>query len=148
MITYFLFCFFISDDDYPPVGFTAFTTSSQTPDNGMPVLFPSIISNIGDHYNDITSRFTCPYNGLYLFSLTIQAYGYIDAIADIMRENDFLVEVMALYDNYYAQASAFIIEECHIGQTVWVRCADSTSYFYSTSDRNSHFSGALLYAYV
>ena len=85
---------------------------------------------------------------MYLFSLNIQAYSYNEAVADIMRDNDFLVEVIAQYDNYFSQASAFIIEECYIGQTVWVRCAASTSYFYSSSDRNSHFSGALLYAYI
>ena len=45
------------------------------------VFFPGILTNIGNHYAN--STFTCPVNGVYLFTLTYKAYEYHPAFLDI-----------------------------------------------------------------
>ena len=144
--------FFTTDDDYAPVGFSAYATTSEQYYSGDLVVFSGVISNIGNHYDPNTSKFTCPYNGLYLFSLNMNAYSDYYMYAEIVRDDEYLVEAMAYnYDSldYYPHASAFTITECNIGQAVWVRGGSNSDYMYgSRSERTSHFSGALIYAYV
>ena len=76
---------FITDDDLGPVGFSAYANSSEVYDDGELVVFSGVISNIGNHYNPATSKFICPYNGLYLFSLNMNAYYYYNMYAEIVR---------------------------------------------------------------
>ena len=73
-----------------------------------------------------------------------------DMYAEIVRDDEYLFEAMAENDNgnNYPHASAFTIVECNIGQTIWVRGGSDSDYMYGGSTRTSHFSGALIYAYV
>ena len=64
---------FISDDDHAPVGFSTYATTSEQYSPGEVVVFSEVISNIGNRYDPNTSKFTCPYNGLYLFILNMNA---------------------------------------------------------------------------
>ena len=71
-----------------------------------------------------------------------------DMHTEIVKDNEYLVEAWA-YINDYSQASAFIVTECNIGQAVWVRGGSDADYMYGSSGlRSSHFSGALIYAFV
>ena len=70
--------------------------------------------------------------------------------AQIVKDDEYLVEAMANANNgdQYSHASAFTIAECIVGQAVWVRGGRTGDYMYGSSQRSSHFSGALIYAYI
>ena len=143
---------FITDDSQAPVGFGAYATRPEQYGANDVVKFTGVISNIGNHYNPNTSKFTCPCNGLYLFSVNMNAYQNAPMYIEIVRDHEYLVGAMAINSNcdHFPYASAFTIVECNIGQAVWVRSVYySNNYMYGdSSQRSSHFSGALIYAYV
>ena len=142
--------FYITDDDHGPAGFSAYATAIEQYDYEEIVVFSGVISNIGNHYDPNTSKFTCPYNGLYLFSVNMNAYSINDMHAQIVRDDEYLLEAWAYgyNDVYYSHASAFTIAECNVGQAVWVRAGNNADYMFGSEQRSSHFSGALIYAYV
>ena len=138
----------ISVADAAPVSFSAFSKEMKQYDYNELVIFSGVINNIGNHYDPDNSTFTCPYNGLYIFSVNVNAYSSYEMVAAIEKDDEYLVEAWAS-DNGYSQAAAFTVTECNVGQKVLVRggsgnnCMDGDG-----GRRHSVFTGALLYAYV
>ena len=78
----------------------------------------------------------------------MNAFASNDMYAEIVRDDDYLVEAMAS-TNGWSHASAFTVTECDVGQSVWVRGGDDNDFMNGNRNtRSSHFSGALLYAYA
>ena len=144
MIEYLL----LDDHQTAPVGFTAYATVERQYDFGDLVIFDAISTNIGNYYNADTSIFTCPCNGLYMFSFSFNVY--IDSshmYADIMIASQNVAGAFGV--NRYSSASALAVTECDVGQTVWVQCTADYSYMDGHNIHpTSHFSGVLLQAYV
>ena len=42
--------------------------------NGDRVVFVNVTVNTGNHYSNTTGEYTCPTNGLYLFTFMVQGY--------------------------------------------------------------------------
>ena len=108
------------------------------------------MTNIGNHYDPITGRFTCPWTGVYLFSLTITSENNFYAVIDIVKEGNMLVS--AIGDDFdLIQGSNFVITECIAGERVWSACKfeNSCVLFLNDDDirRYSSFSGYLLQKY-
>ena len=108
-------------------------------------MFDGIDSNIGNHNTD-TSIFTCPYNGLYFFNVNIVAQDGYQMTVKIVREFRYIFGALSYFHGYSA-ASATTITECHVGESVWVRCVSEHDYMYA-GYRTPHIIGALLQAYV
>ena len=58
-------------DDF--VGFSAYSTVDQSPDNGIDLTFYLVISNEGSGYNG-ASEFRCPISGFYNFFFALNVY--------------------------------------------------------------------------
>ena len=136
------------DGDHEPVAFTAFANETRSYASNSLVIFDGIVSNVGNHYSTDTSIFTCPYNGLFLFSLSFNAYDKDDMEAEIMLENEGLVMVLA-NSNGFSQASGIVLTECNVGDIIWVRCVRGGDSMYGNQTyRWSHISGTIIQAYV
>ena len=61
------------------IGFSAAALTSQT-GSGL-IEFNDVLTNEGNHYSTLTSRFTCPINGFYYFYTNIQQQ--LDSTYDI-----------------------------------------------------------------
>ena len=96
------------------------------------------------------SIYVCPWNGVYIFSVTLCNYPEIQISAELMRE--YTSYALVWSDGYsntvYLQSSATVVVECARGERVWVRDAvdgdrlyDDTSYDYNV------FTGYLLQKY-
>ena len=72
------------------IGFSAYATNSQEPNEGDLVMFSSTHVNAGGGYDTSTSIFTCPTTGFYYiyFSLSSYIYDY-----SFVYENDCLVGI-------------------------------------------------------
>ena len=85
MIAYQLVSYFQTEvsTSYDPVGFTAYTDTYHTCDNS--VNFEGVITNVGGAYDTVGSSFTCPYRGVYMFSVSVK-----------VCKNDLLITVLKI----------------------------------------------------
>ena len=65
----------------------------------------------------------------------------------IVHDNNDLIGAYASSDDYSA-ATATVVTECNVGETVRVLCNLNDGYMDGGSDKRSHFNGALLQAYI
>ena len=54
------------------IGFTANKEFSQEHDVDDAITFENDVTNIGNDYDNVTGVFTCPYDGVYYVSVTLQ----------------------------------------------------------------------------
>ena len=141
--------FFSETLDYDPVGFTAFAPVNTHYYTYESVQFPGIISNIGGHYDATNSSFTCPYKGVYVFSVTAKADTYDYIYLEIIRDGEFIAEAWGDGGSYasYTTAAAVVVIECEAGQVVWVSSGDNTARVHGSLDRQTLFTGYMLYRY-
>ena len=133
--------------DPDPVGFTFSVNGDQDFTGGEVVPFTNERTNLGNHYDPSTSKFRCPFDGTYLFSVSVVSQPGKRMQAQIVKDGAILVRANAddgPTDNIYNQGSAFVITECAVGQMVWVRAYDTV---YLRAGLASHFSGYMLERY-
>ena len=125
------------------VGFTAYhPDGTGNYQEGDTIEFSNILSNFGNHYDPSTSTFTCPYNGIYMFTVSFNAHE-TDMTAYIMHEGDAIARAMATSDEtWYNHASAFVLVECMGGDEVWIECQKSGGQLYGY-DKSAQFNGYL-----
>ena len=79
------------------VGFSAYTTSTQSPGSGDVIALAGVLTNAGGAYNAGTSTFTCPtaayYYIYYNLYLAMGYNGRRDCHVDIMMGGVMIVEV-------------------------------------------------------
>ena len=129
------------------IGFSALHHPEDTNyDIGDLIKFNSTITNLGNHYAPLNATFICPLKGLYLFAASILSSNLVyDSGIAIKIDNEVLVNVYldAHESNVvYTAASALIMVECDVGQSVY---AEATQITHVDGSRGaSHFSGALI----
>ena len=134
------------------VGFTAYEdTLGIDYSPGETIDFPHTTTNVGGHYSTATSEFTCPYNGFYMFSVSIMCDDEDDLVAQIMLDGTLLASAYAddlplsVHETHH-QASQVVVTECVAGARVWIE-SGSSGEIYSDSTRPASFSGVLLNQY-
>ena len=144
--------FSIPDNETDYVAFTSYASVPRYYDDQDIILFDSIITNIGNHYNAATSNFVCPFHGVYSISVSfysgISGYLYID----IMRDDELIISGYADYEPTDApilrtHGMISVVIECNIGQLVWVRCGGNNDYMAGGGNIKSHFTGFLLHRF-
>ena len=75
------------------------------------IVFDYILSNFGGHYNADTSSFVCPWDGVYLVSVSIGSSASNEATIQMMKNEDILVEkaMNFMKSNVYSGKSWLII---------------------------------------
>ena len=149
ILLYKLYIIIFLFSEIEPVGFTAHATESRQYPVGDTILFDNVQSNFGGHYDMTTCTFTCPYHGIYQFSVNFNAvYDHYMHI-EIVRDGTVLGEAMAEDDPdvfIFSHASAFVIVECNVNEQVLARSGVGAGYLYGYY-RRSQFSGYLLHRY-
>ena len=100
--------------------FNAHTATTTSPSTGQPVVFSSVISNIGNGYSSSTGKFTAPVNGTYSFTVQLCVADNHGAFFSIVLDG---TEVTALYDlNPYSYSTSSTTVPLFLkqGQKVWV----------------------------
>ena len=139
----------VSGDENDYVAFTASASMNRYYEQYDIVLFDSVITNTGNHYNAETSAFVCPYDGVFSFSASFYS-GYNDEFyLDIMRDDEQIIRGNADYfASKYINAMSTVVIECNAGQRVWARCGHSYGDMYSDSYKQSHFTGFALHRFL
>ena len=124
-------------------GFTV-QTPKAGPTNGS-IVFTDIKSNIGNHYDATTGKFTCVYPGVYFFSISLyQAYTNHYTFCFIQRNGARLMEVSSdsggSTDNAYFQASNNVFVHLNKGDVVNLYTVKPVT----TMDRLTTFSGFMI----
>ncbi|CAG5117183.1 unnamed protein product [Candidula unifasciata] len=115
--------------------------------------FDKVITNVGNAFNPETGRFTAPFNGTFLFSLTIAAQGRQRvnhfvclnkyAAVELVLNRKMIATIWAESIPYWASASNTAILNMEAGDQVWLvllsRAPYLHGYMYTT------FSGHCLY---
>ena len=122
------------------VAFTA-EAAGGNPSDGGAITFNDVITNHGSAY-DGSNTFTCPADGVYLFTVTLMGEdGGQNADASIMVNGDQTVRIQANTWDQHNQASNSVMVFCPTGGDVYVR-ANSSGYIYGGAE--STFSGVLI----
>ena len=129
--------------EFDAVGFTAVEDSSISYNFGDVIIFPDIVTNIGNHYNAQTGIFTCPITGMYNIQLTVMSLQYAFAIVNIVHEGTAVGTAYGVNSDY-DQGSASVVIVCNAGDEVWAQC-DVSSTGLTGSRPYNVFSGFLLY---
>ena len=130
-------------DENTLVSFTAYSKNNRNFDGNDIILFDSIISNPGEHFNEHTSSFVCPFDGIYFSSVTFHTGNSVSLHVDIMLDNMVIIRNYAFDFDWYTVGSSVVNFECSAGQSIWIRCG-SDGQMWGDPDQMSHFSGFLI----
>ena len=135
-------------DENTAVAFTAYADDDANYVTNEIIRFVSTISNVGSFYDASSSIFYCPFHGVYMFTINIMSYNDEYMYARIMHENERLVSVDA-DDAYgvYNQATNMVFIECRPYERVWVEASSCCGRLWSSAERYSTFSGAMIDRY-
>ena len=114
-------CFVDSD---LKIGFTASVSSGSSSWTGSTLVFPTVITNVGNAYNSSDGVFTAPRAGVYVFFVNVQSYNTQSIYMDIVLNGATKVRTMAYSiggnDNYEAGPNLAVLF-LQTGDRVWVK---------------------------
>ena len=125
---------------------TAFTAWAETAtfNAGEVIRFSNVITNIGDDYSNLISRYTCPIDGVYVFHVTLTTEDGEPMQGDIMLDDTVLVTAQGGADHIVSGSNTAVIA-CNAGQQVWVEAKnDGDSMLGDNDNRFNAFSGFLV----
>ena len=134
-----------------PIGFSAYEDAIVPYASGDTIVFPHIITNVGGHYSTVTSAFTCPYSGFYLFSVNVMSDDDEHLRAQIMQNGVLLATAYAddlptSVHTTYHQATMTVVTECAAGDRVWIEAEDAGE-IHGDGSRVSAFTGVMINQY-
>nr|XP_022291263.1 uncharacterized protein LOC111102706 [Crassostrea virginica] len=115
------------------IGFTASVSSSSSSWTGNTLVFPQVITNVGNGYNPSDGVFTAPMAGVYVFFVNVQSYHQETIYVDIVLNEATKVRTMA-YDygdnDYYEAGPNLAVLSLQTGGKVWVKRYSGKGYYY------------------
>ncbi|XP_072040525.1 uncharacterized protein [Amphiura filiformis] len=122
--------------------FTVIKTSSQTVSSDVVLKFDTVETNIGNHYDSSSHKFTCLFPGTYVFTWTIAENGNNPQIG-LVKDGRKIANAYANGSGFH-QSSITLVLQMDTGNQVWLSGGFGT--VYSDSGGNySTFAGFLLY---
>lgn len=123
-------------------GFTAYPSKNRSYLSGETMIFDTVVTNYGNHYNPTFSFFTCPISGYYLFSYTLYAHSSNSAYGALNLDGvGELIQAYASY-NMPEGSTNMVFTYCEANQEVWVRSRGDHGAL--LGDPRSTFTGILL----
>ena len=114
------------------IGFTAGVTSGSSSWSSGTLVFPKVITNVGNGYNPSDGVFTAPRAGVYVFFVNVQGYSSQIIYVDIVLNGATKVRALAyggIY-NYYNAGPNLAVLSLQTGDRVWVKYHAGTGYYY------------------
>ena len=124
------------------IGFTAGVTSSSSSWSSGTLVFPKVITNVGNGYNPSDGVFTAPRAGVYVFFVNVQGYSNNDVYVDIVLNGANKVRTMA-QTNYDAGPNLAVLS-LQTGDRVWVKFYTGQGYSTLSAGPITTFSGFLI----
>nr|XP_056717491.1 complement C1q-like protein 2 isoform X2 [Euleptes europaea] len=126
----------------------AFYVGLKSPHEGYEVLkFDDVVTNLGNHYNPSSGKFTCQVRGIYFFTYHILMRGGdgTSMWADLCRNGQVRASAIAQdADQNYDYASNSVVLHLDLGDEVYVKL-DGGKAHGGNNNKYSTFSGFLLY---
>ncbi|XP_053408210.1 uncharacterized protein LOC128559764 [Mercenaria mercenaria] len=133
------------------IAFTAFLDHDGDYGAGQIITFNKIITNDGNGYNMHTGVFTCPEEGMYLFTFFVGERGEMDGVtqiyADLIINSNNIIDAFAETRHYQedAQGGNAVVIRLKLGDSVWVRSRIAGHHIEGNTARTTSFTGVYLY---
>nr|XP_022294892.1 complement C1q-like protein 4 [Crassostrea virginica] len=128
------------------IGFTAGVTSSSSSWSSGTLIFPNVITNVGNGYNPIDGVFTAPRAGVYVFFVNVQSYSNNAIYVDIVLNG--ATKVRAMVDQgsqeYNDAGPNLAVLSLQTGDRVWVKHHSGQGYYTDSNGPITTFSGFLI----
>ena len=135
-----------SDYNTPTVVFNAHQPTTYSPLTGQPVVFSSVISNIGNGYSSYTGEFTAPVNGTYSFTVQLCVDTNHNANFGLVLDGTTVTNFHYNDHDGATTSSTTVSLFLKQGQKVWVTPTYScSSCLYQDSWCWNRFSGSLIH---
>ena len=102
-------------------GFIVGLTTSSGVWSGSNLIFPHLVTNIGNGYNPTTGKFTASKKGTYVFFVTVNSSGQNYIYLDIVHNGASKVRTMSHNTASYLTGTNMAVLELNKGDTVWVK---------------------------
>ena len=128
------------------IAFTAGVTSFNTTWNSGTLVFPHVITNVGNGYNPTDGVFTAPMAGVYVFFVNVQGYNNLYIYTDIMLNGAPKVRTMSYNgeEQTYLAGPNLAVLYLQTGDRVWIQHAGGSGYFTHLYCPITTFSGFLI----
>ena len=128
------------------IGFTAGVTSYSTSWSSGTLVFPKVITNVGNGYNPSDGVFTAPMAGVYVFFVNVQGYSTYSIYVDIVLNGATKVRTAAeaSSSDYYEAGPNLAVLSLQTGDRVWVKYNRGQSYYSDSDSPMTTFSGFLI----
>ena len=105
------------------IGFTAGATSISFSGDSGALVFPKVITNVGNGYDPSDGVFTAPKSGVYVFFVNVQGYETKNTHVDIVLNGTTKVRVMAysIGDEFYHAGLNLAVLSLQTGDRMWVK---------------------------
>ena len=111
------------------------------------MVFPKVITNVGNGYNPSDGVFTAPRAGVYVFFVNVQSNNKENIFVDIVLNGTTKVRTMA-YDygdnDYYEAGPNLAVLSLQTGDRVWVKHWSGQGYWTHSDGPITTFSGFLI----
>ena len=128
------------------IGFTAGVKSVSTTWSSGTLVFPVVITNVGNSYNPNDGVFTAPMAGVYVFFVNVQSYGSKSIFVDIVLNGATKVRTLVSQSSQeYSDAGPNLaVLSLQIGDRVWVKHNSGVGYWTNSDGPITTFSGFLI----
>lgn len=114
------------------IGFTASVSSASSSWSSGTLVFPLIITNVGNGYNPSTGVFTAPIEGEYVFFVNVQSYNtqciYVDVVLNGVTKVRTMAYSTGSNDNYESGPNLAVLT-LQKGNRVWVQRYSGQGYY-------------------
>ena len=128
------------------IGFTAGVTSPSDSWNSGTLVFPKVITNVGNGYNPSDGVFTAPRAGVYVFFVNVQSYDTKYIFVDIVLNGATKVRTMVNQGSqeYNDAGPNLAVLSLQTGDRVWVKHNSGQGFITHYDGPITTFSGFLI----
>ena len=128
------------------IGFTAGITTSSGSWNSGTLVFPKVITNVGNGYNPSDGVFTAPRAGVYVFFVNVQSNDRQSIYVDIVLNGGKKVKTIASLNSqeYSKPAPNMAVVSLQTGDRVWIKHNSGQGYVSFSDSPVTTFSGFLI----